>query len=130
MDLSSILPLMMGGNGNNQMANMLGAMMGGGAPNNVNTSGNPSGNGLDMAGLMNMMSGMNGGADNAQGNSMAAMLPMLMSMMNGNNNAAPNSNNSAQDTNQATYSDTEVMEDTDINYSMYKHMQEQARRGL
>lgn len=156
MDISTILPLLTGMNsGNSDMAGlmgMLGANQGGGDMSALlSAMGGMQGNN-GMAGLMNMFGGMQnsgvvnasdaasdqnaannaasvnnaGGGDNSQ---MMNMLPLLFNMMNGgavgNNMAESDTAQTAQENAADTTED-----ESDINYRLYKLLQEQARKGM
>lgn len=160
MDISTILPLLTGMNGGNGsdltgLMGMMGANQGGGDMSALlGALGGMQGNN-GMAGLMNMFGGMqNAGAGNASNvnnntleqdsvnkaasvnntgsgdnSQMMNMLPLLFNMMNG---GASGNNPTASDTAQAAQDiESEATGDeSDINYKLYKLLQEQARKGI
>lgn len=149
MDISSILPLLAGMNGGgNDAANLMGALsgnQGGDMSALLGAMGGMQGNN-GLAGMMSMLSGMqNSAAGNvpqggggieeqnasenvgdAGNNQMMNMLPLLLNMLNGGMGGNTNRPVTEDVANENASSDNE----SDINYKLYKLLQEQARKGV
>lgn len=154
MDISSILPLLAGMNGGGSDASSLMGALGGNQGGDMSAilgamGGMQGNNGL--AGMMSMLSGMqNTGEGNmSQGgsveknsasegvgntgnesNQMMNMLPLLLSMMNGGtggNASQPVAEDIAPKT---AYENASSDNESDINYKIYKLLQEQVRKGV